>query len=181
MKTKKSREYDLPSVSVLKSILDYNPDTGVFFWKFRQEITKYDKTFNIRYGGKIAGSENTQGYHVIKIRNILYRSHRVAWKMYYGVDPPVLIDHVNTNRLDNRISNLREATRCENGRNAKLSSKNTSGFKGVSWAPRRSLWCATITIDYKTKHLGYFEDIEQARLAYINAANKYFGDFANVG
>lgn len=89
------------------------------------------------------------------------------------------IDHIDNNRLNNNINNLRYATSQENNMNKKLSCKNTSGFKGISFNKQRNKWEAYIKIDGKSKNLGYFEKIEDAVNARVKEATKFFGEYKN--
>lgn len=91
-----------------------------------------------------------------------------------------LTDHANGNRYDNRLENLREANKSQNGANSKVSSRNSSGYKGVSWRKDKSKFSARIKVDYNTIFLGYFDDSYEAALAYDTAALKYFGEFAST-
>lgn len=93
------------------------------------------------------------------------------------------VDHQNTNRLDNRRSNLRRCTNQENARNQKISIRNKSGFKGVSWSKQNKKWYAYIgsrAWNKKTISLGFFDDPRQAASAYNKAAEQYFGEFARL-
>jgi len=91
------------------------------------------------------------------------------------------IDHKDTNGFNNERTNLRSATRNQNAANSKLSKANTTGYKGVTFSKRHNKYMAKITVNYKTIHLGYFNDPEIAYNSYCNAAIKYFGQFANFG
>lgn len=88
------------------------------------------------------------------------------------------IDHINGNRADNRWLNLREADSCQNRQNMKRSSRNTSGFKGVSWHERGQKWMAQIACRGGREHLGLFDTIEAAYAAYCAAAKRLHGEFA---
>ena len=88
------------------------------------------------------------------------------------------MDHINGNRNDNRRSNLRICSAKENTRNQKLRSNNTTGYKGVSYDQRRKKYIASITVDYKSKFLGYFSDPIEAALKYDQAAILLFGEYA---
>lgn len=101
-------------------------------------------------------------------------------RMGDGVWPKGQIDHVNGNRLDNRICNLRDATHAENQRNSKRPKSNTSGIKGVYWDKRSKKWGAHIRFGNKMLNLGRFSEKEDAAAAYKLAALKYHGDFAKL-
>ena len=89
------------------------------------------------------------------------------------------IDHVDNNRLNNNVENLRFASHSENGMNQKISSKNTSGFKGISFNKKNNKWMACIRINGKNKNLGYFEKIEDAINARVIKSEELFGEFKN--
>ena len=154
----------------LKSILDYDLDTGIFTWK----INKAKRT-NI---GDIAGwSDN--GYREIEINDKKYKAHRLAWLYVYGEMPKKLIDHVDGNRSNNKISNLREATYQTNNENYKTPKTNKSGVKNVSWYKNINKWVVSISIRKTKKTVGYYDDLELAELVAVEARNKYRGEFAN--
>jgi len=139
----------------LKSILHYNPETGVFCWKVRQGRV---------CSGEVAGSEKW-GYTRIKINSKEYLAHRLAFLYMTGAWPKDEIDHINHVRDDNRFVNLRSATRQENAKNLKMSLANTSGVTGVNWHKATKKWKASIWKNGKTKHLGGFSSIEAATQA----------------
>lgn len=91
-----------------------------------------------------------------------------------------LVDHANGNGLDNRRSNLREATHAQNSANSRLSRRSTSGLKGVTWYKRTSRWRAHITVGQQQRHLGYFDEAIEAAKAYDTAALEAFGEFAHI-
>lgn len=119
---------------------------------------------------------NTAGYAVSRIGGKLLYLHRVILNPVDGQ----MVDHINHDKLDNRRSNLRICTNRQNTSNQQLRSKNTSGYKGVVWFKDRQKWRAGIKVNYKFKHLGYFDDILEAAKAYDVAARKYFGEFAKL-
>lgn len=160
----------LPSQEDLKSLLDYTSDTGIFIWRITPS--------NCICTGDIAGNHSKQsGYIQIQFDNKIYPAHRLAWKYHYGIDPIYFIDHINGDRNDNRISNLREATNIENLRNSKKYSTNTSGFKGVSYHKGYGKWQARATMNGKRIHLGWFDTPEEASVPYINFTKLNFNEF----
>lgn len=108
-------------------------------------------------------------------------AHRVLWALHYGDTPHQQIDHANGVPYDNRISNLRLATRSENAMNKMASCRNTSGAKGVYWRKRTQKWVPRITVSGKEVYLGVFNTFEEAVEARRAAAGKYHGAFANHG
>ena len=161
----------------IKDNLRYDPDTGDLWW------TKQNRSG--RQFEKPAGSfYKTSGYIYIKSRVglVVYRclAHRVAWFIHYDVWPKDQIDHINGDRTDNRIVNLREATGSENQGNRKIHEGGTSKYKGVSWKKQYSKWVAKIVVNHKNIHLGYYDNEEKAALAYNKAALEYFGEFAKI-
>lgn len=133
----------------LKKYLVYEEKTGQFKWRVRMS----DKV----KVGDIAGCvDSREGYRLIRILGTLYRASRLAWLYKYGVVPKLDIDHINHNRSDDRIENLREVSRSVNMRNGTRRSDNKSGTTGVSWSKSKDKWRAVIMVDKKYKHIGYF-------------------------
>lgn len=125
-----------------------------------------------------AGQLNPQGYIDIRIARQVYKAHRLIFAYFYGsFDPELEIDHINGNRSDNTIENLRLATRQQNVFNSKLSKANTSGFKGVSLHKKTGLWRAQIRFNNKKMLLGMFEHPEEASAAYEAKAAELFGEY----
>jgi len=173
----------------LKSILDYNPDTGIFVWRERPvEYFKDGKqtkehncnAWNAKNSGKQTGSQNSGGYLLIWIKNKIYSAHILAYIYMTGKQPDKDIDHKNGNPSDNRWVNLRLATDSQNQANSKTPRTNTSGFKGVSYIKRDNKYQAQIIVSGKNIYLGYFETPEKAHKTYCEAAEKYYGEFARV-
>ena len=136
----------------------------------------YDKCTGIftRYNGKIAGSICSQGYVTISVFNKRYKAHRLAWYYEYGEMPDSKqIDHINHNRSDNRLSNLRLVTHKENSKNQSKPKNNSSGQIGVHWSKNDNKWMARIMIDGKRKYLGLYEDFDLAVYAYREAMRLY--------
>ncbi len=148
--------------------LAYDADTGVFVRRIPSSNAK---------SGAVAGSKNKQGYLQIWVLSKPYLAHRLAWFFVHGRWPSGAIDHVNMVRDDNRISNLRDSTRSQNGYNRPAPTNNTSGFKGVHWHKRDKLWRSSCTVNGKRVQLGYFADIESAVSARDAFASMNHGEF----
>ncbi len=162
----------LPSAGRVRQLLSYNPETGDFRWLVssnpKQKV------------GAIAGSVGKTGYRRIAIDGIDYQAHRLAWLHYYGTEPKNELDHINRVLDDNRISNLRGASRSQNMANKIV--RNSTGLKCIRYAPDSPLnpWSASITVSGKCIQLGHFPTVVQAASAYIEAAKKYHGEFASA-
>jgi len=154
----------------VRELLDYNPETGAFFWK---------KTNSNRATvGTVVKRICRDGYLRIGIDNQRYLAHRIAFLWMTGSLPTQEIDHINQIRHDNSWKNLREAVRAENSRNITKYSSNTSGCTGVSFDARRGFWRAYIKGGDKQIWLGYFKKFEDAVSARIKAEQKMWGQFA---
>jgi hypothetical protein len=155
----------------------YDSETGVFTW-LKRDISIYNRLqsatrFNNTFVGKRADNLcPCTGYRRIGIRlngyNKHIKAHRLAWFMFYG-ETPKQIDHINGDRSDNRISNLRSVEKEENSKNLGLSKRNTSGTSGVSFCNTRKKWCAKGLVGRTRKHLGYFSTKQEA----IDARSKF--------
>lgn len=128
------------------------------------------------------GSPNKDGYLVVNVETTSIKRrpmlvHRLIYFMHHGTLPDI-VDHTNRDRVDNRIENLREATRSQNMHNSDKRARNTSGFKGVFFHTRLQRWHARIMIDRKEKHLGSFHTAEEASAAYQEASRQLLGEFS---
>lgn len=166
------RERDNMVASTVRAILDYSPADGVFRWK--QKISRKVIV------GKIAGTINGGGYRQIQIAGTMCRASRLAWLYVHGEWPPDQIDHINGNRADDRIANLRLADQSQNNANRRAPRTNTSGLKGVSFIPQSGKWQAHIQWRRAQKNLGSFPTAEEAHAAYVAAARALFGDFVRA-
>ncbi len=165
----------------LKKVLHYCPDTGIFTWLQRGRDTfKSDRgfrRFNSTVAGKMAGHvTKRRGYCEIGIAYAgakckLYKAHRLAW-LYIKGEWPNLIDHINGDKIDNRIINLRDTDVSGNLKNAKTYITSKTGVPGVRWRSDVNKWHAVISINRKTKHLGYFESLFDAICARKSAEIK---------
>lgn len=154
-----------------RRLLNYDPSTGQFTWRISPNR-------RIR-PGRTCSVVNSHGYIRIMIKQKSYTAHRLAWLYVHGEWPPHEVDHINGNRTDNRICNLRLATTRQNQGNRRLQKNNMSGVKGVSWHAAHQKWMATIRKNGRKTHLGYFANKEEAASAYQKAAILIFGQFAN--
>jgi hypothetical protein len=136
--------------------------------------------------GRILKGRNVCGYlQVVLYEDGLakksYLVHRlVAYAFIDNPDDKLCVDHKNNDRTNNNISNLRFATTKENSQNRILSSNNTSKVKGVSFNKRAKKWRAHIRIDGILIHIGYYDNLEDAKIARINRANQAFGVYTNA-
>ena len=152
--------------------LNYNPVTGVFIWT---------KGKHGRSGiGTRAGGVSGAGYRMICFLGYKYYEHRLAWLNFYGEWPDETVDHINHNRADNRIVNLRQATQQQQCMNQSLSRANKFGYRGVSWHDAGSKYQVTIRVKGKSLGLGLFVDVIAAAKAYDDAARDAFGEYANL-
>lgn len=158
--------------SYITNILSYCPDTGVFTWaKPRPRIVV----------GRVAGAiHKSSGYITMEIDGKHFAAHRLAWFYVHGVMPSEQIDHINRDKTDNRISNLREATNGQNRSNTISSSKH--GLKGVSYKKwlKEKPWEARITFNKKVRSLGCYATKEEAHEAYCMEAKRLHGEFFNA-
>ena len=121
--------------------------------------------------------------NVYAARNLMRKGVRIGLLMHRVLtDAPqgMEVDHADCDGLNNRRSNLRLATHEENARNNRLQRNNRSGYKGVHWSKKRCQWAAAIQVNRKIKHLGFHDDIEEARKAYALASAQYHGDFGRI-
>lgn len=167
MKTK-----DTIQANVFSRFLDNEPETGTLIWKPRTGTSNRLGTWNTRYAGKVAGSIQGGGYLSVGLFGRLWKAHRITWALVYGEWPEGEIDHINGNRADNRIENLRPANRKENCQNMAVRCTNKSGFTGVHRHRSWRKWQARICYDYKKRNLGMFDSPEEAYQAYLAAKAK---------
>jgi hypothetical protein len=172
-RTRTPTKIDL-TVDFVRSILDYDPESGILTWKYRKDLTP---GWNTRFVGTEAGNINNLGYRQIAINRSRYQAHRLAWLIVTGEWPQHQIDHEDGNPSNNRFSNLREATDQENNQNRKTPSNNTSGVKGVYWDKHAQKWRAWIVVDRKRIHLGLFDSFDEAVAVRQAAEIRYFGGF----
>jgi hypothetical protein len=161
----------------LKEILHYDTVTGIFTWLERKDACQW----NSRYAGKTAGSPNDR-YVRMNIRGRIYYGHQLAWLYMTGEFAIPGVDHEDTDTLNNRWSNLRLATKSQNGANRGMAASNKSGFKGVIWDKARGKWKAQIGSKGKRRsaHIGRFDTPEEAHAAYCEVARELHGEFVRT-
>jgi HNH endonuclease/AP2 domain len=168
----------LPSLERLNELLSYDENTGVLTWKMQPATSRSNICHNNKCGGKVAGTVGAKGYIMIGIGKVYYLAHRIIWKMKTGVDPLDIIDHEDTDRGNNRWTNLREAANGPNIQNSKLRKDNVSGVKGVHWDSQHRKWRAVISANGKSQRLGRFSSIEEATNVISAARLQMHGEFA---
>ena len=162
----------------LKSILEYKE--GDFYWKITGK--------GIKHKGCLAGSIRNTGYRAIRIYGKLYQAHNLVWLYFNGEYIPGSVDHKNGNRIDNRIENLRKATKSENAMNKCIQSNNTSGVTGVFFRKDTGKWSACIgkgkviengiVVKSGRRYLGCFDSFEDAVKARKDAEKEVFGGWS---
>ena len=159
----------------LRKLVSYDPESGVLTWKPRAG----KKNWNARFAGmECFTARDGKGYRHGSILGKTMLYHRLAWVVYYGEFPTTVVDHINGDKDDNRICNLRQVSQKLNARNAKMSSRNKSGVTGVRYSSGK--WLADIGVDMRCIYLGSFNTFEEA-VAARKAAEKLHGYHANHG
>ena len=147
-----------PSQATLKKLFDYK--NGELIWK--------ESTSNRVKAGDVAG-HRSKTYIQLAVNGRLHPAHRIIWLWHFGYMPENGIDHINRNKKDNRIENLREVSRKCNARNSGNPSTNTSGVKGVCYNRREQVWTAYIQDEGVRSHLGNYPNIIEAACARLAA------------
>ncbi len=161
----------LPSPEVLRQFLRYDDETGILYWRergadgmvacFRYSAERMARTWNSRHAGRPAGHVNRQGYVKVLLQGQIHSAHRIVLAMKHGAWPEGEVDHINGDKADNRISNLRVVTHQQNARNRPLRRDNMSGVSGVGLF--RGKWRASIKGDSNEPiFLGEFDTLEDA-------------------
>lgn len=140
----------------LMTLVSYDPDIGEF---------RRLRSCGRWMAGDVAGSERADGYTFVVLNGRRYRAHHLAWLYVHGVMPAV-IDHVNRDPSDNRISNLRLATLSENQQNRKQARNNSSGFRGASFNRQKGKWLSQINSKGRHYFLGWYDSAEDAGASY---------------
>lgn len=173
----------LPTPETLRQLLRYEPDTGKLFWRTADPSMFQDgaysaerkcKAWNGKYSGKQALDyrDKERPYPYGDVFGVKCYAHRAIIAITEGYWPEE-VDHINGDKTDNRLVNLRAVTRLENMKNTSRRSDNTSGYTGISYDGERRLWAAEIISEGKKKHLGRFASKSQAAAARLAAERKY--------
>ena len=160
-------------IEMMRRFFSYDPDTGVITWR---------ETRGKGMSGCAAGTKNYEGYIRIHCMGRSYKAHRIAWALFHNEQPPVYIDHINGQRDDNRINNLRACKNQENCQNSRMPKHNSTGYKGVAVCgnPETGRFRAYISPHRKQIHIGVFDTPEEAAIAYNKEAVRWFGEFARI-
>lgn len=156
-----------------KALFEYDPESGRLTWRLTTNCFKKGEE-----AGTVSKNSEYTSYRTVYVFAQGYKTHRIAWLLQTGSWPEKYIDHVDGDGLNNKWSNLREASPSENGMNQKVRSDSKSGVKGVSYDSARNMWYAYINLDGKRKHLGRHDTFEDAVAVRQEAEAKYYGDFA---
>lgn len=174
----------MPSAEYLRECFEYRD--GRLIWKVRPAHHFNSKAGEARVNGRCAGKYadtaiDAWGYRLTGIAGVIYKTHRVIWKMVTGEEPKDFLDHRNGIRSENVFENLRPATKAQNAFNKGVV-RARSGFKGVIRPkPTADYWLARIMKDRKTTVLGKFATKAEAHAAYVAASQELFGEYATAG
>lgn len=154
----------------LRELIRYEPETGRFFRKTHTRVSK---------PGDETGLRREKGYPSVSVDGVKYYAHRLAWLYVYGVWPSGVIDHINGDRSDNRICNLRDVAHAENIQNVWAPTKKhgPGSHLGVHYSKRINRWIAQIRVSGKTRHVGCFVNEQEAAAAYLEAKRQLHKGF----
>lgn len=167
--------------SIIRDALEYNYKTGDLIWKKRPRFHFKTRTamnnFNKRWAGSLIRNIGNDGYYRLSIDHHRYKAHRIIWFLHYGSFPSQYIDHLDGNKLNNKIDNLRDVTIQENAKNTKINVKSKTKIMGVGWHKMSKKWRArikhTCNGEKKEHYLGVFDNFFDACCARKSAENKY--------
>ena len=156
------------NIELLRKQFDYDAESG-------RLVLVYHPTKNQQWRvGKVAGTKHSEGGWAVRFNGGLFLNARLVWAYHHGDPGDFEIDHIDEDRSNDRIENLRLATRTDNQRNISTTRANTSGHKGVSWYKRLGKW----RVDVCGKTIGYFSDLDEAIKVRIETATQMCGEFA---
>lgn len=159
------------TIDAVRAAVDYDPKTGVF---------RRRRTRGRWKAGEVVGTVNHNGYLIIPIGPQRCFAHKIAIFLATG-QMPASVDHINGDKQDNRLANLRPCNHAQNGANMKVKVTNSSGVKGVSFDKVNRRWKASLTVNRKQITVGRFDTLEEARAAIFAARNQHHGEFARHG
>lgn len=164
------------SAETFRELLDYDENTGLFTWKSRDKrhiSLKCLKQWNTRWAGNPAFIHSDYGgYLRASIFGTFFSAHRVAWAMVYGDPVPDFLDHIDGDRQNNRISNLRPASKAENSKNRGVRSDNTTGRTGIH-RTKCGTYKVRIFVFGRDTYIGTFKKFDDAVSARQNAERFY--------
>lgn len=155
---------------LVQEALDYHPESGLFLWRTQRNSHSTP--------GKLAGCRNSLGYWEIGLNGVTRPAHRLAWVLVHGAFPQCSVDHINGDRCDNRIQNLRLADASRQAMNRGTRSDSATGIKGVRWDAKSRRWVARIGWRGERVIIGRYQSEAEAAAAYDAAAAILFGAFA---
>lgn len=174
-------------VAFLRECFDCEFDTGALTWRVRPRShfssERAWNSNNARQSGRaVAPTLNNRGYRVVGLTYSgcasIFLQHRVVYSLWHGSWPEAVIDHINGDKQNNSIANLRCCSMLQNMANQRLTTGPAGRLKGTCFHSRLRRWSASICVNYKKQHLGYFETAEDAHQAYRAAATRLYGEFA---
>jgi hypothetical protein len=183
--TMKIKRNKLPSVEIINELFTLDAETGILYYNVRDEKhfkrPAWCSSWNKRYANTSAKLclNRKDGYRTVRIDGINYPQHRVIMKMINGVDPD-FVDHINGDRQDNRVCNLRSVAYVDNYKNMSKSSRNKSGYIGVNYRKDDNTWEGRVTINYKDIERKRFKTKEEA-IAHVAYLHKKYNFHPNHG
>lgn len=159
------------TIERIREMFDYDPSSGSLLW--RKHSRRPD-----RIGKEAGASYGSSAHRRVTVDGKRYMKSWIVWAHYYGEFPSRTPDHEDNNSANDRIGNLRLATKAQNAMNSKIRSDSSTGLKGVSYIKRTGHFYASIYVSGRTINLGRYMSKLEAHAAYIAAAEKYFGEFA---
>jgi uncharacterized protein YdaL len=153
---------------VVQEYFDYKD--GILYWKVKAAR-------RVTVDSPAGSFDPSNGYHKVHILKKFHKTHRVIFLYHHGYLPD-FVDHIDGDKLNNKIENLRAATKSQNCMNQKISTRNTSGTKGVMWHKRDKKWWVALRVNSILHNFGYYDDKELAELVAIEATNKLHKDFS---
>ena len=159
----------LPPLAVLREMFRYDPDTGAI-WNLVSRTR--------RRSGERAESVDAAGYFTVSVRGAVLKAARVAWYLHYGKEPTAFVDHIDGNKQNNRILNLRDATHILNTYNRAVASHSKSRIKGVHRRKDNGLWRAYISANGKRVSLGQYKTKTDAADALRKQRNNFHGEYS---